>query len=417
MIESEQGTTTVSVTPTDPVTKTLEDFKVLSGTDRNKGIKIKAEEMKMISVYILNEELYSADAATVLPCARFSSISLYEYYAVSVPPSSYMNTTVDSAFLIVACSDNTTVSITPSQTISHPYIPNLTIRAGTTFSVQLQERQTLYVQDREDLTGSKIVSSAPISFFTGHECGNVTADVSECDHLVEQIPPTITWGNQFLVAPTASRTANDIIKIVSSQEATQVKVSCIDSGSNVQKSTTTIASAGSFHEFPLHSDTHCFIESDKPVMIVQLTPGKSADDTNGDPFMVIVPAMKQYLQNTTFTTLKTLSRPFSRHANIFVPSDIDTFSPSNILFDGEPITSANWVSIPCFESGQTCGHATSATVSEGVHSIWNTDNETPVGVTVYGLGNKETYAYVGGLELSLPGKPAVSSVSYKFYLL
>ena len=187
MLQSEQGTTMVSVRPGEAVNRRLEQMKVMSGRDRSKGLKIKAEQRKQIAVFGLNEELHSTDAFTALPCPHLPSVTSYEYYAVSVPPTPVVATTADSAFLIVACSDNTTVTITPTQTITHPYIPVLTIRAGTSFSVLLQERQTLYVQNREDLTGSKVVSSAPISFFTGHECGNVPAGTPECDHLVEQL--------------------------------------------------------------------------------------------------------------------------------------------------------------------------------------------------------------------------------------
>ena len=406
MIESQRGVTTETVTPEQPATVSLKHFKVTSGADRNMGIKIKAEGMKKISVYTLNEELYSADTATVFPCSRFPSVSSYKYYAVSVPPSSNTHSTADSAFLIVACSHNTTVTITPTQTITHPYIPVLTIRAGTSFSVLLQERQTLYVQNREDLTGSKVVSSAPISFFTGHECGNVTADVSECDHLVEQIPPTITWGHQFIVAPTATRTANDIIKIVSSEGNTQVKMSCINSDTgNIERSTATITTSGSYHELNLPPNTHCFIETDKPAMVVQFTPGRSADGANADPFMVIVPALNQYLTNSTFTALGGFSFSSSMYANTFVSASTNTFEPSSIIFDGEPMTSVTWVSVPCYESGLTCGYATvTSLTNRRVHSVWSEDNETPIGVTVYGLRDKETFAYVGGLRLALPGK-------------
>ena len=403
MIEGPQGTSTVRVRPGETVTRRLDRVKVQSGSDRSKGIKIKAEETKKISVFALNEELYSADAVTALPCSHFPSVSSYEYYAVSVP-SSTLTDTANSAFLIVACCDNTTVFITPTQTITHPSAPNPNVRAGTTFSVQLRERETLYVQGREDLTGSRVVSNNPISFFTGHECGNVPSDVAECDHLVEQIPPTATWGRHFLIAPTATRTRYDIIRIVASERGTQINVSCVDSSSEIQRSTANVAGAGSFHELNLASDTRCFVETDKPAMVVQYTLGRSADGVAGDPFMVMVPALSQYLPNTTFVTLRRLSLTFSIHANIFVPSTSDTFSPANIVLDGVPLSAANWVTVPCFDSDQACGHVTSIAITDGAHSIWNTDNVTPLGVTVYGLGNRETYAYVGGLKLSLPGK-------------
>ena len=404
MIESEHETSTIRVRPGEAVTRRIDDFKVQSGTDRNMGIKIKADEMKTISVFALNEELYSADAVTVLSCNSFSSVSLYEYYAVSVPFSNLTSGFADSAFLIVACSDNTTVSITPTQNIVHPYIPNLTVRAGTTFSVQLQERQTLYIQDSNDLTGSKVVSNNPISFFTGHECGNVPSTISECDHLVEQIPPTATWGNQFLVAPTATRTASDIIKIVSSERDTQIKVSCVNNSDTVLKSTATIAGAGSYYEMDVVPGTHCFVETDKRALVVQFTPGRSADAATGDPFMVIVPALSQYLLNTTFVTLRRLSFSFSLWANIFVPSSADTVTSPNVVLDRATLPTEGWVSVPCFDGSQTCGHVTTVNITDGVHSIRNSDGETPVGIIVYGLGDRETYAYVGGLKLSLPGK-------------
>ena len=413
-IESEQGTSMSNLSFGITVAKTIAQFKVQFGSDRNKGIKIKAEQSKQISLFALNEELHSVDGFTALPCSHFASVNSYEYYAVSVPPSTIVENTADSAFLIVACSDDTTVTITPSQTIPHPYIPDVTVRAGTGFSTTLQERETLYVQSREDLTGSKVVSTAPISFFTGHECGNVPADVAECDHLVEQIPPTVTWGNQFLLAPTATRRANDIIKIIASQDATQGKVSCTDLDGGV---TFTLSQAGAFRDIDLPANTYCFIETDKPTMTIQFTTGGGADGIDsGDPFMVIVPAVSQYLMNTTFSTVNGLGLFFTNYINIFVPAGSNIFNPSNILVDGTPIIADNWVSIPCFAENLTCGHATIANISDGAHSIWNADNDTPIGLIVYGLSYLETYAYVGGLKLSLPGKTLIPLLQVLYML-
>lgn len=403
MIESEQGIFLHTINPGTVVKRTLHEFKLQSTRDRNKGIKVKVEGSKQISLFGLNEELHSVDGFTALPCLHLPSVSPYEYYAVSVAQSTVTETTPDSAFLIVACSDNTTVTVTPTQSIEHPYIANITVRAGSTFTLTLQERETLYVQSGEDLTGSRIESTAPISFFTGHECANVSADIGECDHLVEQIPPTITWGDQFIVAPTATRTTNDIVKIVSSEDSTQGNVSCIDIDGYVTKSTFTISHAGRFRDINLANDTYCFIQTDQPVLIVQLTQGRMAEMVGrGDPFMVIVPAVSQYLMNTTFVTANGLGLVFNNYINIFVPSVLNEFTSSHILLDGVPVPTENWITIPCFQS-DTCGYTTTVSISEGVHTVWNADNETPIGITVYGLSNSETYAYVGGLQLSLPG--------------
>ena len=403
MIESDQGMTMVNVRHGETMTRTLVQFKVQSGTDRSKGLKIKAEQLKQIAVFGLNDELHSTDAFTALPCSHLPSISSYEYYAVSVPSTPAIESSAHSAFLIVACSDSTTVSITPTQTISHPYIPNLTIRAGTTFSVQLQERQTLYVQDREDLTGSKVVSSAPISFFTGHECGNVPAGTPECDHLVEQIPPTVTWGNRFLVAPTATRRSQDLIRVIAAEDNTSGNVACVctESGGDKESFTVSLTWAGNFMEFNISTNNYCSLVTDKPVLMVQFTAGGSADGvTSGDPFMVIVPAIKQYLDVTIFSTITT--HTYTHYANLFVPAGFDPLGVIiNSLHRAKNIA-GEWVGINCPNSPHVCGYAKQISISDGIHSIWNSKGG-PVGVTVYGFSYLQSYAYVGGLKLTVPG--------------
>ena len=398
MIESEQGTSMVSVRSGEVVTRTFKNFKVENGTDRTKGIKIKAEQLKQISVFGSNEELHSTDAFTALPCSHLPTVTSYEYFAVSVPTA----TSADSAFLIVACSDNTTVSITPTQNIFHPYIPNFLIRAGTAFNVQLRERQTLYVQGRVDLTGTKVVSNNPISFFTGHECAQVPYNTSECDHLVEQIPPTATWGNQFLVAPTATRLSRDTIRIVASQDRTGGNMVCLytNSGGDGAIFRVSLARAGNFMEVNITSRMFCFVNTTRPVMVVQFTAGGGADRTNADPFMVIVPAFRQYLDVTTFSTIN--GRDYQHYINIFVPPGYDL---SGVVIDSVPMsTFANdWVHVPCPDSRGPCGYAQRVRIPEGVHSVWNSEGG-PVGVTVYGLTYLESYAFVGGLKLTVPGK-------------
>ena len=402
VIDSQLGTSTHMVRSGASVSTSIERFKVQSTTDRSKGIRIKAEQTKFISLFALNEELHSVDGFTALPCTPFSSISSYEYIAVSVRRSTVVSdTSADSAFLIVACSNETTVTITPTQSVAHPSISGRVLSAGESVEITLNERETLYVQNREDLTGSKVQSTAPISFFSGHECGNVPENVTECDHLVEQIPPTATWGRQFLVAPTATRTGYDIIRMVASEEDTLITVSCIDSNTVSETHNVSFMSSGNYSDFQLSSDQYCSVDADKPVLVVQFTPGRSADNAeNGDPFMVLVPAFTQYLDNTTFSTVHGLGLFFENYINVYSPVGQSEFNPSTIILDGAPLATDSWVNIPCSD-GSTCGHAVQVAINEGVHSIWNSNPRSPLGVTIYGLSYLETYAYVGGLKLSL----------------
>ena len=69
-----------------------------------------------------------------------------------------------------------------------------TIQNDRVETLVLNRMQTLYISSLDDLTGSRVVSNKPIAFISGHECGTLPNNVLFCDQLVEQIPPTSTWG-------------------------------------------------------------------------------------------------------------------------------------------------------------------------------------------------------------------------------
>ena len=369
--------------------------------DRNKGIHVQADGRKHISLFALNEELHSVEGFSAYPCTRMSVISNYEYYAISVPPmTTVSSTTADSVFLIVACEDNTTITITPTQEVVQPDDLTLRLNPGESYTITLDELQTVYIESKLDLTGSHVQSNAPISFFSGHECGNVPYNVTECDHLVEQLPPTYTWGKRFLTAPTFSRTGSDVFKLLAAKDETSVKVSCVSrNGTTLQNFSSTIAMAGSSWNFSAPVDHFCSITSDKQILVVQFTPGLNADSASvGDPFMVLIPAISQYVKNMTVSAVSgLLGLFFTNYLNIFVPNTY--FDATKIKIDGE-VVAERWVAIPC-ENEVICGYATQVKVSDGIHRISHDDPEAVIGVTVYGLSYLETYAYVGGLNLSL----------------
>jgi len=149
------GTATRQSTTTVILPSTLQ---VQTNTERNKGIHIKAEQNKRILVYGLNYEDTTSDAFLALPCDRYA-VNQYEYYALT-----YHGITGhphESTILIVACEDNTTIT-TPSAT------------------VQLNRQQTYLIREFRDLSGTKVISTKPISFFPGHECTSPMAISDTC---------------------------------------------------------------------------------------------------------------------------------------------------------------------------------------------------------------------------------------------
>ena len=76
----------------------------------------------------------------------------------------------------------------------------------------------LIASDTDDLTGTRITSSKPLSVFSGSDCANVPQGIEFCDHLVEQVPPTVTWGSKFLVASLEGRSSGQRIRVLSTEQ-------------------------------------------------------------------------------------------------------------------------------------------------------------------------------------------------------
>ncbi len=94
----------------------------------------------------------------------------YEYYGISYDTiSSYY----PSVILLVACENETVVKFASS-------------------IITLNSMETYQIESDNDLTGTRITSSKPLSVFSGSDCANVPQNIRDCDHLIEQVPPTVT---------------------------------------------------------------------------------------------------------------------------------------------------------------------------------------------------------------------------------
>ena len=343
---------------------------------------------------------------------------MYEYYAVSVPLGSdaiadSSSFSPNSSFLIVACQDNTSVTITATQTIVDPNHPERPVRAGDSITVVLNQTQTLYTSSPYDLSGSHITSNVPITLISGHECGNVPHNISQCDHMMEQLPPTLNWGRRFLLGPTAGRMADDVVKVVSSEADTTINVSCIAGTSSVSPRTTfaqyqITEKGGTVNFTKSYSHGYCYMVSSQPILVVKFAVGVGADrQTNpkGDPFMVLIPAIEQYLNQMVFATAQQFqysSLSLTHFLNIYVPENASTFNSSHILLDGVSPTT-EWVAIPCnVQTQEICGHSAQVSLSgpQVAHRLAHNRPGGKVSGVVYGFDYRESYAYVAGLNLS-----------------
>ena len=172
-------------------------FQVTSITERDKGIRITAENQSQIMVYGLNYERFTSDGILALPCYHLPQ-NEYEYYAIS-----YSDRVNRGHILIVSCEDNTFFEIDSN-------------------IIQLNKMHT-YLLESKCASGTRIVSNRPLAVFIGNRCINVPIGHGFCDHLTEQVPPTALWGKQFLSASIPSR-RGELYRFIAAKSSTTVTV-------------------------------------------------------------------------------------------------------------------------------------------------------------------------------------------------
>ena len=355
-------------TATNDSTTTVElsnSYQVHDSNDTDKGIRIYAGN-KQISVFGLNYHYLTSGAFFALPCST-QRLNEYVYYGLTY----YDKTTgLKSQLLFVGCEDNTTI----------------TIGSRTIF---LNKMETYLFTSISDVTGTVIISNNPVSFFSGHECTYIPANIRSCDHLIQQIPDTSTWGTHFFSASFAGRYSGDIYRVLASQPSTTVTFTC---STLSQPSTYTLPSAGSWREITTSKSSFCSIVSNNPVLVVQFAQGRRADNTDSDPFMTVIPAIDQYSNNYVI--------PFSSHfpANfitIFVTAE--HYHPEDIYVDDVSLGNLNWTAISC-PSNTTCGYSAYAILAPGDHRIYHTNKAGTIGVIAYGFNDGVSYGFPAGVH-------------------
>ena len=353
--------------------------------NRNRSIHVSSDQP--IAVIALNWLSGSRGEYLVLPCHDYN-ITKYEYYAVT-PTSNVRSTQV----LLVGCDNDTNIIITPSEAVSLPSDTQsstdqlVNVSKGTPHHLVLHQGQTLYFgAPLIDLTGTHIVSNKPLTVISGHECGQVPLGVGYCEHMTQQIPPTITWGKQFLLVPFEHRQSGQYTKLVTSQDNTTVTISCNGSTTNV----VIINSKGGNYTFFFSSSQYCHIQANKPIIVVLFATGGTLDDNRGDPVMILVPPIEQYSSRYDFPIFK------MDFVGISVTTTPENFSPNSILFDGVPLT--NWVTI-LNSSMDIVGYGTKiVTTSNTKHTVVHTGNGT-LSVLLYGFKRYRGYGLLVGMML------------------
>ena len=388
---------TGTATASSPVTVSLPTSLVTNDatyTYRNKGVHVYTTGQGAISVLAINFKSTSVGEYLAYPSQNISGAP-YEYYIVSTDS---LISAADSEFLLVGCEDDTTISITPTQTVSIPTDVQSSssslqsVSSGVEHQITLNKMQTLLITKTiSDLTGSRIVSNKPLTVISGHECGNVPSTQSGCGHLTEQIPPTSTWGREFFLVPFGGRNAGQYYKIVSSQNATTVMRKC-----NSVIKTEILSSAGNFFTFFTSSTTYCYVVSNKPVLVNQLGVSTTNDGIGG-PVISTLPSLNQYTNRYSFFSLNTSDYDIHQISVIVLAQ---YFQIKSIRLDGQPI-SCSWRKM-FNKKGSAIGYGCHRSVTGGTTHVVSHDNSnSKLAVLVHGWNNlvKRGYGYLAGFQI------------------
>jgi hypothetical protein len=354
-----------TVTPGTVTSVTVPSSLAIDTSDTVESLGIHVTSTAEVTVYGLNRITFTTDAYLGLP----TDILGTEYIVQGYKNTDIVNGT---QFAVVATQDATTVTINPTVTTDGH-------TAGTPYTVNLNQGQTYQLRNGDlapaDLSGSIVTSNLPVAVFGGHECANIPAGAVACDHIVEEMTPTATWGKSFVTEPLATRTGGDTFRFLADTAGTTVMVN----GAIVAT-----LNRGQLFEQILTAAS--VITSDKPILVTQYSNSSSFDGVTSDPFEVIVPPSEQFLNSYTVTT------PATDFDANFINVVAPTASLATIKLDGVTVPIGSFAAIP----GSTFSGA-QLPVALGSHTIEGAD---PFGVTVYGFAQFDSYGYPGGLSLA-----------------
>ncbi|MCU0329853.1 MAG: IgGFc-binding protein [Candidatus Kapabacteria bacterium] len=319
-----------------------------------------------ISVYGLNSKFQTTDTYMGLPINTLGT----EYRVMG-----YTKLAADllSAFTIIATEDNTDVTITPrtavrgNRPMNKPY--TIKLRKGDAYTVEAEYDAISAC----DLTGSLVQSTKTIAVFSGHTCAYVPSKVEACNHLIEQIPPTSSWGKHFYLGNLKER-SKYTFRVLASEHDTKVF-----------EDTRLVAMlrAGEFYE-NLNVTRHVQVTADRPVLVAQFAQGFKNGDSVGDPMMILVSPTQQFLPEYRFAT--PINGDWHHYINVVAP----TASIRDIRLDGRRLDSTMFMVL-----GESRYSIAQVPVPFGSHVI---RGSAPFGLYSYGFGfGRDAYDAYGNM--------------------
>lgn len=354
------------------------------GSERVTRTAVHVEANDVISLYIHQYFRNRSEASLVLPTPVLGA----DYYvmAYSGRPDAQVN--YPSSFAVVATEDATMVSISELGAVTEEGIS-----AGGNISVLLNQGEVYQVRasnGNDDLTGTRVRTSAPVALFAGASWAEVPArGCGVYDNLLEINYPISQWGTEYVGIPTL-RNSSNLYRVLAAEDGTVVSVTGTNSFSRT-------LNAGDFTDFQESGAIN--IKSNKPVLVAEFLLGSQCNGHpsggTGDPSYFLLNEVSQ-TQDTVTVYNSNLQDIYENYLNIL----FRTGDEVGVLLDGAPITDP----LEVVPGGEYSFYR--VRVGVGNHTI--TSAGCGVIVTVYGYGDVESYSYSGGAAFrSINSNPIV----------
>jgi hypothetical protein len=297
----------------------------------------------------------------------------------------------DSFIVVVAIEDATTVQTTQGD-------------------VMLDQFDAWNYHNGSDATGFFLSADKPVAVFSGADCVMVPGlPWYACDHIEEQVIPLAAWGTEYVGArhphrvPAINPSPETVYwRVIAAGNATTVTLQppVAGVGGVIQ-----LASLGDFYEF---ETAESFVAtSNDPFMLVQYmsgcynvitqtaSPMSCAQGATGDPYMMQMVPVEQWLTSLPFVTDTSYPRDFviiAREAGTQVTLDCLGLV-DDAHFSPIPGTTYEVGFVDLDIEGQNGGEGNCV---DGEQYLTAT---APVGVLVGGVDWATSYGYPGGLSL------------------
>ncbi|MEE6482046.1 hypothetical protein FKM82_013131 [Ascaphus truei] len=279
------------------------------------SIIIKAD--KDISIESRNFKPFSEGTALMFPLQELGT----EYYILT-PAGEPKGSEGYKEFSIISYKDITKVDIFLKGEVTYL---SKKYPTGSNLKLTLQPFETIQLQSKDDLSGTRVVAQNPVAVLSGH---TYYIENSASDHVAEQLRPVSSWGKIFLVPPLSFQSNADVAQVVASKK-TKVYY---QSGPN--KGTLTLE-AGEVMRFEVRESDPLYISAEYGIQVVFYFTGGIVDGKEFDPFMIDIPDSSKY--GTSYK----VSGHEKIENNMFIIV-AETLSTTGILFDGMPLGKIEW---------------------------------------------------------------------------